>query len=118
MSTKPETVYFSHLDSAPTVSPAMAHQFLKEAFQYCGWDSSFTDLWATSCIDRINMIQGNTIAENLDYGEIWRLFESDMDTEEVFYCNPPGFAMMMSMPFLKNDLHKRLSQHCICRFNE
>ena len=31
-----------------------------------------------------------------------------MNIEEVFYCNPPGFAMMMSMPFLKKELHKVL----------
>jgi hypothetical protein len=83
----------------------MAHRFLKEAFQYCGYDDSFTELWATSIIDRMNLIQENMIAGNLDCAEIWRLFESDMNIKEVFYCNPPGFAMMMSMPFLKMELH-------------
>ena len=75
MSTKPKKVYFSYLDSAPTVSPAMAHRFLKEAFQYCSYDDSFTELLATLIIDRMNLIQENMIAGNLDYAEIWRLFE-------------------------------------------
>jgi hypothetical protein len=65
----------------------MAHGFLKEAFQCCGYDDSFTELLATSITNRMNLIQENMITGSLDYAEIWRLFDSDVNIEEVFYCN-------------------------------
>ena len=63
---------------------------------------------AESIIERINMIQDDIMVLELDLYTIWLLFERDTKVGEVFKCNPPGFAMMMPMPFLKNDLHKRL----------
>jgi hypothetical protein len=109
MSTKPETVLFSYLDFSPAVSAAMAHKFLKEAFQ-TGYDDCCTEMLAKSFIDRINMIQGDMMSGNLDYYEIWSIFVSDMQIEE-FNCNPPGFTMMMSLPLLKKQLFKKLYPH-------
>ena len=112
MSAKPKKYTLAYLDSAPTVSPAMAQRFLKETFQ-CGYDDYCTEMLTTSFIDRINMIQVNMMGGNLDYYKIWCLFESDMNIEEVFNCNPPGFAMMMSMPLLKKQLFKKLYPHTV-----
>jgi hypothetical protein len=109
MSRKPQFVYFSYLDSAPPLTPAMAQRFLKEAFSECG--NAHTELLAKSIIERIKMIQENMIAGKVDYAKIWHLFETDEEIifiEEVFACNPPGFAMIMSMPWLKKKLHKQL----------
>jgi hypothetical protein len=64
-----------------------------------------------SFLDRINMIQDNVMGGNLDCHKIWHLFESDVNIEEAFNCNPPGFAMMMLMPLLKKQLFKKLYPH-------
>ena len=110
MSRKPQSLFFSYPDSASSLSPATVQKFLKEAFQ-CGYDDYCTKLLAKSIIEKMSTIQENMIAGNLDFIEIWLLFESDQEIvyiEEVFQCNPPGFAMMMSMPWLKKKLHKQL----------
>ena len=92
------------------VTPAMAQRFLKGAFK-CTYDDCCTELLAQSIIERMNLILENMIAGNLEHAEIWRLFETDKDIafiEEAFACNPPGFAMMMSIPWLKKKLFKQL----------
>jgi hypothetical protein len=110
MSTKPEKVCFSHLDSTTPVTPVLAHGFLKEAFQ-CSHHDHCTEKLAKSFIERINMIQHDVVVLDLDHCKIWLLFESDTNVEQVFNCNPPGFAMMMSMPLLKKQLFKQLHPH-------
>jgi hypothetical protein len=110
MSRKPQSVYFFYLDSAYPLSPVTAQRFLKEAFQ-CGYDDHCTKLLAKSISERMSTSQENIIAGSLDFIENWLLFKSNPEIfyiEEVFPCNPPGFAMMMSMPWLKKKLHKQL----------
>ena len=54
------------------------------------------------------MIQHDIMVLDLDFYEIWLLFDRDTNIGEVFNCNPPGFAMMMSMALLKKQLFKQL----------
>jgi hypothetical protein len=112
MSTEPDEVHFSYQDSGMPVTPALAHRFLKEAFQ-CRYDESYDDNnWteeeAKSIIERINMIQHAIMVFDLDIYDIWLLFERDTNVGEVFDCNPPGFVIMMSTPLLKKQLFKQL----------
>jgi hypothetical protein len=111
MSTKTDEDAFSYLDSATPVTPALAHRFLKEAFQ-CSYDDNYDIDWteeeAKSIIVRTNMIQCDIVVLDLDVYQIWLLFERDTNIGEVFNCNPRGFAMMMSMTLLKKRLFKQL----------
>jgi hypothetical protein len=112
MSTKPDKVHFSYLDSATPVTPTLAHRFLKEAFR-CRYDENYeendwTEEEAKSIIERINMIQHDILVLDLDCYKIWLLFDRDTNVGEVFKCNPPGFAIMMSMPLLKKQWFKQL----------
>jgi hypothetical protein len=111
MSTEPDEVHFSYLDSATPVTPAMAHRFLKEVFQcsYCdSYEYDWTEEEAKSIIERINMIQYDLMVLDLDVDDIWHLFDTDDNVREVFKCNTPGFAIMMSMPLMKKRLFKQL----------
>ena len=115
MSTKPDEVHFFYLDSATPVTPALAHKFLKEVFQYSYYEKyeyNCTEEEAKSIIKRINMIQHDIMVLDLDVYQICLKFDRDMNVgevfKEVFKCNPPGFAIMMSMPLLKKQLFKQL----------
>ena len=117
---------FSCLDSASPVTPQLAHRFLKDAFQ-CRCDDGcheeeLTDEEAKSIIERLYMIQDDIVALDLDLYDIWLLFERDVGVAchcppgggEVFQCNPPGFAIVMSMPLLKKTLFKQLCPNVTC----
>jgi hypothetical protein len=119
MSAEPDEVHFSYLDSATPVTPAMAHRFLKEGFQ-CGYFDSYEYDWteeeAKLIIERINMIQDDIYDQVLELYDIWLLFDRDVALAyysppgggEVFKCNTPGFAIMMSMPLVKKRLFEQL----------
>ena len=111
---------FSYMDGASPVTAALAHRFLKEAFQCHYNDGVYQEEWtdeeAKSIIQRINMIQDDIYDMVLDLYDIWLLFDRDVGLAyysppgggEVFKCNPPGFAIMMSMSLLKKTLFKQL----------
>jgi hypothetical protein len=111
---------FSYMDGASPVTAALAHRFLKEAFKCRYENGDYQEEWldeeAKYIIHIINMIQDDIYYLELELYDIHNLFDRDIAMAyhyppgggEVFMCNPPGFAIMMSMVLLKKTLFKQL----------
>ena len=102
------------MDGASPVTAALAHRFLKEAFKCRYENGDYQEEWLDEEAKYIIRFRMTNL--ELELYDIHNLFDRDIAMAyhyppgggEVFMCNPPGFAIMMSMVLLKKTLFKQL----------